>query len=108
MWVRLDDRFHSHPKVLAAGNAAAGLYARSLAYSGEYRTDGFIPDAFLTRDDELELAERLVNVRLWKRQRHGYVIPDWTDYNPTRRELEERSDRARAASRARWNGEEDR
>lgn len=106
-WVRLDDSFHSHPKVLAAGFAATGLFARALAYCGEYRTDGHVPSAFLMTEEARELGDRLVEVGLWKASKAGYVIPDWSEYNPTRAELEQRSTRARAASRARWNGQED-
>src|SRR5947199_68617 len=33
MWSRFDDGFHDNPKILDAGNAGAGLYARSVTYS---------------------------------------------------------------------------
>ena len=41
-WFRIDDRFHSHPKVLRAGNAAVGLWVRCGAYSTDYGTDGLV------------------------------------------------------------------
>jgi hypothetical protein len=40
--VRLDDGFHGDPKVVAAGNAAVGLYCRALTWSHCYQTDGIL------------------------------------------------------------------
>ena len=46
-WVRLDDAFHSHPKVRAAGDRAVGAYVRALCYANAYRTAGRITPADL-------------------------------------------------------------
>jgi hypothetical protein len=43
-WLRIDDQFAFNPKVMAAGNEAAGVYVRALCYCCANRTDGFIPD----------------------------------------------------------------
>ena len=42
---KLDDQFHSQPKVIAAGNAAIGLYCRLGTYCADKLTDGFVADA---------------------------------------------------------------
>lgn len=44
-WARLDDQFWSNPKVVAAENDAAGVFARALCYASAHNTDGFVPDA---------------------------------------------------------------
>lgn len=44
-YVPLDDHFHSHRKVLAAGLEAVGAHARSLSWVGANLTDGHVPNA---------------------------------------------------------------
>ena len=44
-WVKFDDQFNNHPKVLAAGPLAQLLYMKAIVYCGQYLTDGFIPAA---------------------------------------------------------------
>ena len=96
-WFRLDDSFHSHPKVLAAGNEAVGLFVRCGTYAAEHLTDGQLPrDIVLLYGSEV-LAEKLVVVRLWHRARRGWLIHDYLDYNPSRQAVE--NDRKNAAER---------
>lgn len=42
-FILLDDGFWDHPKTLAAGNEAAGAYARALSWAGGHPTDGHVP-----------------------------------------------------------------
>ena len=42
-WVKIDDHFSDHPKVVQAGPEAAWLYICGLCYCAKYLTDGFIP-----------------------------------------------------------------
>jgi hypothetical protein len=98
-WFRLDDSFHSHPKVIAAGNEAIGLYVRSGTYAAEHLTDGFVSkDIALLYGDET-LAGALVRVKLWHRARGGWTIHDYLDYNPSREDVER--ERKQAAERQR-------
>ena len=41
-WASLDDSFYDHPKIVAIGNEAAGVLARSIAYCARHLTDGVI------------------------------------------------------------------
>jgi hypothetical protein len=105
-WVKLDDGFHGHPKVLAAGLAASGLFARALSYCGAYLTDGRVPSAWVAAqllDESDDLAQRLVDVGLWRRDGTAYVIPDFTDLNPSKVQVEQQ--RAEGAERARKSRE---
>jgi hypothetical protein len=95
VWAKLDDKIGQHPKTVEAGPHATLLYLLSLAYCGQYLTDGFIgakaiyrlTDFSRVRDehgdpvDELELAETLVECRLWEHAANGYQIHDYLDYN---------------------------
>src|SRR5262245_24818938 len=83
-WFRLDDSFHSHPKVIAAGNEAVGLYVRCGTYAAEHLTDGFIPEQVALLYGSAKLADTLVRAKLWRRTRGGWRMPDYLDYNPSR------------------------
>lgn len=105
----LDDDFHSHPKILAAGLAATGLYARCLSYCARYLTDGHVPEPWARAaagDNAQELIDTLTHVRLWQPEPGGFHIPSYLDYNPSREEaLKRREERARSGRKgaaSRW------
>jgi hypothetical protein len=100
-WVALDDGFFANPKILAAGHAAAGLYAMGLSYCGKYLTDGFIPRAWLIGTPK-KLAAQLVETGLWEEVDGGYFFPDYEEYNPSREKVEERRQAASNAASTRW------
>jgi hypothetical protein len=90
-WVRLDEGFPEHPKVVAAGGDAAWLHVCALAYCNRMETDGIIPDGMIgrlcDRKRPLQLARRLVDVGLWHAVNGGYEIHDYLCYQPTRVEI---------------------
>jgi hypothetical protein len=103
-WVKLDDQFTDHPKVLACGPLASWLYVCGLAYCARLLTDGFIPEGQVRKladvDDAKALANQLVAVNLWERCDGGYRVHDYHDYQPTREKaLAIREARAEAGSR---------
>jgi hypothetical protein len=115
-WFRLDDSFHSHPKVIAAGNEAIGLYVRCGTYAAQFSTDGLIPEDIAvlygasdtgSRKDPgtgkpETLAATLVRVKLWRRVRTGWRMPDYLDYNPSKQAVDkERKDAAERQRRRR-------
>jgi len=87
-WFKVDDSFHSHPKVLAASPAALGLWVVAGSWCGANLTEGHIPAHVLPRlmPKAERLARELVRVGLWKQTETGFVFHDWTDFNPTREE----------------------
>jgi hypothetical protein len=100
-WFRLDDKFHSHPKVIQAGNEATGLFVRCGTYAAEHLTDGYIPEHVALLYGSGELAETLVHAKLWRRTRGGYKMPDYLDYNPSAQQVDK--ERALKAERQkRW------
>ena len=100
-WFKVDDSFHSHPKVLAAAPAALGLWVVAGSWSGANLSDGFVPDHVLPRllPDGATLAQQLVAAGLWKRARGGYRFHDWDVYNPKRTDVEEERKAARERMR---------
>jgi hypothetical protein len=107
-WVRLDTAFPRNHKVLSLlderdGHRALFAYVCGLAYSGEQGTDGFIPrNALPFLHARQADARRLVEQRLWLEDPGGWVINDWSEFQPSTEESRERSNRARAAAAAKW------
>lgn len=112
-WLRIDDAFYDHPKVVQAGPLCIALHVCALAYCSRHLTDGRVPRAMiphlahfdgiqLTRDsgskrsgpnlpiDVFAIAERLVEVELWEHDGQDFLIHDYLEYNPTRVDVEER------------------
>lgn len=108
--VWLDDEFHSHPKVIAAGLDGAGLYARALSYCGAYLTDGFVPGEWVEviTNRRKGIVKTLTEVGLWKPVKGGFQIPDYLEHNDSKAEvLKYRAERSRSGkkgARRRWGG----
>ncbi|MEU7911352.1 hypothetical protein [Microbispora bryophytorum] len=100
-WFRVDDGFHSHPKVLTTKAAALGLWVVAGSWSSANLTEGFIPKAVLPRlmPGAARLAKELVAVGLWIEADNGFTFHDWIDYNPTAEEVN--ADREAARERMR-------
>lgn len=105
-WFKADDQLPFHPKVLAAGNAAMGLWIRAGTWSSSQLTDGFIPTAIASAMANECDADALVDANLWDRVNGGYQFHDWADFQPSaeeeraKREARKRAGRKGAA--ARW------
>ena len=93
-WGRVDDDLHSHLKAIKAGLEAMGLWSMCLSWTSKHLTDGLIPQevAESVRGFKQELADRLVDVRLWERAEGGYQMHDFHDCNPTAAEQVEKRD----------------
>lgn len=99
-WFRVDDDLALHPKAIAAGNAALGLWVRAGAYAAQYLTEGRVPTGILAvlggrpRD-----AAALVAAGLWEVTDDGWRFHQWEERQPTRAQVE--ADRKAAAERQR-------
>lgn len=104
-WVRVDDAFSEHPKVLAAGPYGLAVFVRSLCWASRNLTDGLIPAAvarsflFDIPAEDATIA-RLVALRLWDEQSDGYVVHDYLVFNPSRAKVEADREARRATSEA--------
>jgi hypothetical protein len=104
-WVRLDDTFPEHPKLIAAGTRAGWLWVVGLAYCARHLTDGVIQAAVVPRlvtayapSTRHRCTKALLRVGLWKRTTNGdYRVHDYLAYQPSRAEvLQMRQARAEA------------
>jgi hypothetical protein len=98
-WVRIDDSFPEHPKVLAAGDSAAWLYVAGICYSGRLLTDGFIPKEQVNRLTGISSPKKevaaLVAVQLWDEVPGGYQIHGYLEHQKSRDDVEKERDQAR-------------
>lgn len=105
-WVRLEEDFANHPKIATVGVAGMALQVAALCYANRHLTDGLVPHGALRRLvdfhelaelkgdewirlDAWDVAERLVMAGIWDVTPRGFRIHDYTDYQPTRAEVEE-------------------
>lgn len=102
-WFRLDDNFHSHPKVLSAGNAAVGLWVRCCTYSAQHLLNGKVPEHIALLYGSAELAQEVTDAGLWQRVEGGYKVRDFLRYNPSKKQVEK--ERKEAAERQRLSRE---
>lgn len=99
-WFRVDDDLALHPKAIAAGNAAMGLWVRAGAYASQYLTEGFVPRGIIgTLGGRPRDAQALVDAGLWEPVADGWRFHQWAERQPTRAQVE--ADRAAAAERQR-------
>jgi len=80
-WVRLDDNFAEHPKLVKAGPRAGWLHVAALCYCSRQLTDGHVPETALRllMAGARPLADRLVEAGLWEVNRDGWNIHDYLD-----------------------------
>lgn len=101
-WGRCDDGFYDHAKVRALAPrtklAAIGLYWRTISFCNRQLNDGrMTADAVEFLDGTTALADELVRVGLWDRDRWGLRVHDYLAFNKSRDQvLRERGIRSEA------------
>ena len=119
-WFVVDDNAHSHPKMIAAGNAALGLWLRCGAYAAQHLTDGIVPGVIARMYGSKPQIAKLIAAGLWHEHGHScrhpkcaqpqpgdYFIHDYlAPYNPSRAEVERKRERA-AEKKRRQRGVQD-
>lgn len=98
-WVRLDDTFPDHPKVIGLTDTAFRCHVTALCYAGRYLTDGHIPTGALRLIGTRKAAQELEAANLWERTDHGWHIRDFLEYNPSKEEVETQRERRKEAGR---------
>ncbi|MFM9464812.1 hypothetical protein ACKI1K_18405 [Streptomyces scabiei] len=118
-WFVVDDNADSHPKFVAAGNAAIGLWARTGAYAARHLTDGIVSGDIAKMYGSKPQITKLVAVGLWHTAGHDcshpkclqpaagdYVIHDYLIYNPSRRDVLAKRERAAEKKRKQRAGQD--
>lgn len=104
-WFKVDDAFHSHPKVMELSVEAVGLWTLAGTWCANYLTDGVIKESVLhrfgrTSANVRELCDELVKSGLWEAVDEGvYQYRDWADYQPVKDDVEAEREAARERMR---------
>lgn len=96
-WSKLDDGFHSHPKIRKAWRRpkALALHVLAINYCTCHDLDGkidpefiedFVPDA----NERDAVIAHLESCGLWDRNGAGWVIHDYLKYQPSRASLQQK------------------
>ena len=88
-WVRLDDRFPDHPKVVGLSDAALALWTRARCWVNAQNTSGMVPASALWRLSRSkrprQAVAELVEAGLWEAvDGDAWRFHDYADYEPTR------------------------
>lgn len=97
-WVKLDDGFAHHPKVLMLSDAAFRAHIDALCYAAKYETDGLIPDVVAANGP---VREELISSGLWESGTAAVRIHDYLVYNPSRSEKERKRNGSRTVRASR-------
>lgn len=96
-WIKIDDSFPDHPKIIGLSNEAFRVHIHGLCYCGRFLTDGFIPSAALSKIGSLEAISELVEAGLWADEgtAGGYLIYGYLDHQTSKKQVEEKRDSMR-------------
>lgn len=111
-WFKIDDGFHCHTKVFAAGTPAVGLYVRCGSWAAQQVTDGVVPRHVAKMYGTPRMIKALVDAGLWHQKGHGcdscpqldgnsYVIHQYLEKNPSRAETDV-ARKAKSERQQRW------
>lgn len=111
-WFKIDDGFHCHPKVFAAGTPAVGLYVRCGSWAAQQVTDGIIPKHVAKMYGTARMIKALIDAGLWHQKGHdcdscpeldanSYAIHQYLERNPSRVETE-LARKAKSTRQQRW------
>jgi hypothetical protein len=100
-WIKIDDSFPNHPKVIGLSDRAFRTHITGLCYCGTYLTDGFIPYAAvnaIVKEPEYKPTDELEAVGLWKRTDDGFIIHDYLSHQTSKEEVEHKRELSRKRS----------
>lgn len=111
-WFKIDDGFHCHPKVLAAGTPAVGLYVRCGSWAAQQASDGIVPKQVARMYGTPRMIKALIEAGLWHQKGHdcpacpeldanSYAIHEYLDRNPSRVDIEKER-KAKSERQQKW------
>lgn len=95
-WFYIDDDMAFNRKIVAAGNAAVGLWSRAGSWSRKEGTNGFIPTGMAKSLGTASQIKALVDNALWHKVPGGYQFHQWDDRYDQAAEEERKRKRAAA------------
>lgn len=108
-WIKLDDQWMDHPKIIRAGRDARDMWLASITWCAKHLTDGIFPAELLPALAVMagidvancqELARVLLEVCLWESHDGSFRIHDYLEYNPSKEQVESNKRARTEAGRA--------
>lgn len=101
-WLRLDDAYDTHPKLLELSELERWRWTRVLLYCARHRTEGKVTVGVLRELGAARFVKKLLEQRLLifvclPDVGNVYLVNDWDEFNPARRDEEELEDAVRDA-----------
>lgn len=103
-WIKIDDSFPDHPKVIGLSDLAFRLHIRGLCYSGKYLTDGFVPYQAVSgmlsdKESTAKPSDELEEVGLWIRVEKGFQIHDYLAHQTSKAQVEHKREALRTRAK---------
>jgi hypothetical protein len=93
-WVKIDDSFPNHPKIVGLTDKAFRIHISGLCYCGTYLTDGFVPMTIAARfaNEDMAYIVELTKAGLWREapQENGFHIHDYLAHQTSKTQVEEK------------------
>jgi hypothetical protein len=93
-WVKIDDSFPNHPKIVGLTDKAFRIHISGLCYCGTYLTDGFVPMTIAARfaNEDMQYIVELTRAGLWREapQDNGFHIHDYLAHQTSKTQVEEK------------------
>jgi hypothetical protein len=93
-WVKIDDSFPNHPKIVGLTDKAFRIHISGLCYCGTYLTDGFIPMTIARQlcNENINYIAELCEAGLWKEamSENGFRIHDYLSHQTSKTQVEEK------------------
>jgi len=91
-WIKIDDSFPDHPKVVGLSDTAFRVHISGLCYCGKYLTDGLIPMQIASRfaNNDMSVIVELTNAELWREDvsSNGFRIHDYLAHQTSKDQVE--------------------
>lgn len=94
MWIKIDDSYFTHRKIVQLTGPAILMDLTGIAYCARELTDGFVADgavllvsALAKVSDPATHVEELARVVRWERGDGGWWIHDYLDYQPSKEQV---------------------
>ena len=97
-WIKIDDTFPNHPKVVGLTDKAFRVHISGLCYCGTYLTDGFIPMTIAAKlaNEDMSVIAELTQASLWRDavKENGFRIHDYLAHQTSKKQVQDKRDRS--------------
>ena len=93
-WIKIDDSFPDHPKVVGLSDKAFRVHISGLCYCGKYLTDGKVPMKIAARfaEEDMAVIAELSIAELWIEDlpNNGFIIHDYLTHQTSKDQVEQK------------------